>query len=191
MAVVLKRHRFTLEEYQRMVEADILPDDARVELIEGEVIEMAPIGLRHAATVDRLTRLFTSRLGERVIVRVQGPVAFPAVVSQLQPDVAVLRARADFYVTRHPDSPDLVLVVEVMDSSVELDRRVKLPLYARAGVAEVWLVDVTVGRMEVYRAPVGGRYTETQTYEHGASAGIAAFPEVTLAVDDVLGPPAR
>src|SRR5438876_2054987 len=121
MSEVLQRRRFTVDEYQRMGETGILADDERLELIAGHIVVREPIGARHAGTVDRLTRLWTSRLGERAIVRVQNPVRFPKEDSELQPDVMLLRPRDDFY-------------FEVMDTSVRLERRVRIPLYARAGV---------------------------------------------------------
>jgi len=123
MSEVLQRRRFTVDEYQRMGETGILADDERLELIAGHIVVREPIGARHAGTVDRLTRLWTSRLGERAIVRVQNPVRFPKEDSELQPDVMLLRPRDDFYTTSHPAAADVLLLIEVADTSVRLERR--------------------------------------------------------------------
>ncbi|OLB08032.1 MAG: hypothetical protein AUH14_02050, partial [Candidatus Rokubacteria bacterium 13_2_20CM_69_15_1] len=157
MSDLLTRYRFTVEEYHRMGEAGILPEDSRIELIAGEIVVPEPIGSHHASTVDRLTRLWTLRLGNRAIVRVQNPVQFPQEDSELQPDVTLLRPRADFYATTHPRADDVLLLIEVGDTSLLLDRRVKIPLYARASIQEVWLVDLTTDRVEVYHTPQGNR----------------------------------
>ncbi|MBI1963522.1 MAG: Uma2 family endonuclease [Candidatus Rokubacteria bacterium] len=185
--VELKRRQFSVKDYHRMIETGILTKDDRVELLEGEIVEMAPIGNPHQATVDRLTRLFISRLGERVIVRIQGPVLLASVESEPQPDVALLMPRSDFYSTRRPEPEDILLLVEVMDTSVEKDRRVKLPLYARAGIAETWLVDLNAERVEVNRGPGAAGYAETRIVGRGERTTIQAFPDVALTVADLLG----
>jgi Uma2 family endonuclease len=136
MGIELKRRRFTVDEYRRMGEVGILDEDERVELIEGEIVEMSPIGRRHAGIVNRLNDLFTFRLRGRAIVAVQNPISLGSKYSEPQPDLTLLRPRADFYADSRPEPPDVLLVVEVMDTSVERDRQVKLPLYARAGVPE-------------------------------------------------------
>ena len=152
MAVELKRRLFTVEEFQRMAEAGILDEDERVELIEGEIVEMTPIGPPHASVVARINALFAARLGARVIVWPQNPFVLRPQTSQFQPDLALLRPRADFYSSRHPEPADALLVIEVMDSSVARDRRVKLPIYARARVEEVWLVHGVASTVEVCRS---------------------------------------
>ena len=141
MTVQVLRRRFTVDEYHRMGQVGILGEDDRVELLEGEIVEMAPIGSRHQATVDRLTRLFSGRMADAVLVRVQGPVRL-AEDSEPQPDVTLLRLRDDFYATAHPGPEDVILLVEVSDSSIEYDREVKLPHYARQVIPEVWIVDL-------------------------------------------------
>jgi len=187
MAVELKRRRFTVDEYHRMVEAGILTADDRVELLDGEIVEMAPIGPRHASIADRLTRLFTSRLGERVIVRVGGPVLLAAEDSEPQPDLTLLRFRADFYAAAHPEPADALLVVEVMDTTVHRDRRVKLPLYGRASLAEVWLVDVRSERVDVYRRSMTSPDVVHEIVRRGDRLTIGAFPEVPFEVDEIFG----
>ena len=117
MAVVLQTHRFTVDDYHRMVEAGILSENDRVELLAGAIIEMSPIGPLHAGTVKRLLRVFSSRLGDRAIVGVQDPILLPAEDSEPQPDIALLQARADFYTQAHPEAADVYLVIEVADTS--------------------------------------------------------------------------
>lgn len=187
MAVLPRARRFTVDEYERMVHAGVFASDDRVELIEGEIIEMTPIGDPHASVVDRLNALLSRRLGDRVIVRVQGPVRFVALRSRPQPDLALLRPRADYYATGAPAAGEIVLLIEVMDTSVEYDRRRKAPLYARAGVSDLWLVDIPAGVVDVQREPGADGYRDVRTYRRGESLMPPAFPDVALAVDDILG----
>jgi len=170
-----------------MGEAGILADDPRIELIGGSVIVREPTGSRHAGTVDRIAHLFFSRLSGQAIVRVQNPVTFPDAMSELQPDLMLLRPRADFYVGAHPGAADVLLLVEVADSTLRLDRRVKIPLYARAGIADVWLLDLTTERIEMYREPSGGRYGNIVRLERGAGLAPLAFPDLALLVEALLG----
>jgi Uma2 family endonuclease len=185
--VELKRRRFTLEEYHRMGEVGIFHEDDRVELIEGEIVEMSPIGRLHAATVDRIANVFSRRLGERAIVRVQNPIVFTNLVSEPQPDVTLLVPLADFYASGHPGPSDILLVVEVMDSTVAYDHGVKLRLYARAGVAEVWLANVNTHRIEGYRQPGPEGYGESRVFQEDERLSIQAFPDVTFTARELLG----
>src|SRR3989441_8901672 len=127
MALDVPTRRFTVDEYHRMGEAGILGYDERLELIAGQIVVREPIGARHASTVDRLNRLWTSRLGERAIVRIQNPVQFPEADSELQPDILLLRPRDDFYAAGHPRVADVLLLIEVADTTLRLDRRVEIP----------------------------------------------------------------
>lgn len=187
MAVGLKRRRFTLDEYRRMVGAGILTEDDRVELIEGEIVEMVPIGPEHNSVVARLTHLLVPLVSGRAIVWVQCGYDLAARVSQFQPDVALLRPRADFYRPGNPDPFDALLVIEVMWSSQDRDRRIKLPIYAGTGTLEVWLVDVAADQIEVYRRPSGARYEDRAVLGRDASLSPQALPDVRLAVADILG----
>lgn len=187
MAVQLLRHRFTIEEYHRMGQAGILAEDARVELIEGEIVEMTPIGSRHAACVDRFNRLFTGFLGQRVIVRVQNPIRLGP-YSEPQPDLTLLRARPDFYAKAHPGPEDVLLLVEVADTTADLDRNVKVPLYAQARIPEVWLVDLTGECIEVFRRPTPQGYRDISQARRGQRLTLEAFPNLHLPADDLLGP---
>ena len=187
MATVLKKRRFTIKEYYQMAEAGILTARDRVELIEGEVVEMMPIGVRHAGTVNRLASALWGALRDQAVVSVQNPVRIAALDSEPQPDVAVLKPRPDFYASAHPEPEDILLIVEVMDTSTEYDRRVKVPLYARAGIPEVWLVDLTTDTIEVLRHPAGDRYSDARSLRRGDQVTISAFPDATLTVADILG----
>jgi Uma2 family endonuclease len=186
VAIELRRRPFTVAEYYRMAEAGILTEDDRVELLDGEIVAMTPIGSRHAAVVDRLTRLLTRAAGEGAIVRVQNPIRLGE-HSEPQPDLALLRSRPDYYADRHPGPGEVWLVVEVAEASIEIDRKVKVPLYARAGIPEVWLVVLPDERVEVYRRPTPGGYQEVQQLGRGARVATASLPDLALPVDDLLG----
>jgi len=187
MAVQPVAHRFTVDDYYRMADAGILGADERVELLQGEIIEMAPIGSHHAACVRQLSRLFHQQLGGRAIVSVQDPVRLDD-LSEPQPDVALLRPRPDDYAGAHPTPGDVLLLVEVGDTTAAWDARHKLPLYAAAGVGEVWLVNLVAGAVEVCLRPEGGAYTDRRSF--GPEAGVApeAFPDVVIDVGDLLPP---
>ncbi len=187
----LATRRFTVDEYHRMGDAGILGCDERLELISGQIVVREPIGVRHASTVDRLTSLWTSRLGGRAIVRVHNPVQFPEADSELQPDILLLRPRDDFYATGHPRVADVLLLIEVADTTLRLDRRVKIPLYAAVGVSETWLCDLVAERLEAYSRPKGGAYLATRILGRGERVAPAAFGDVVVAIDDLLGPAGR
>ena len=186
MAVQLLRRAFTTEEYHRMGQAGILREDDRVELIEGEIIAMTPIGSKHAACVDRLNRLFSQRMGRECIIRVQSPIRLGE-HSEPQPDVALLRAHPDFYAQGHPGPEDVLLVVEVAETSAAYDLEGKLPLYSRTGIAEVLLVDLSAVGMQVHREPTAQDYRQVRRVVRGERVTPGAFPELDLAVDDILG----
>jgi len=187
MAIALRRYRFTVDEYERLAQANVLTQCDRVELLDGEIVEMTPIGDRHASVVARLTSLFSKHLGDRAIVWPQNPIRLPVVRSMPQPDVVLLRRRVDFYASGKPGPDDVPLLVEVMDTSAETDRRVKLPLYARAGIAETWLVELATDRVETFRRPTTTGYGEAATLERGQRLAPQAFPDLVLLVDDLLG----
>ena len=180
------RHLFSVDDYHRMGEAGVFGEADRVELIEGEIIEMSPIGSPHAARVKRLNRLLVRRLGTRAIVQVQDPVVLSR-FSEPEPDLAVLKPRVDFYAAKHPEPRDVLLIVEVADSSRVFDRTVKAPLYARTGIRELWVVDVIDEVVEVHRRPQRGVYREVGQFRHGERVTIGAFPGLSLRVIDILG----
>ena len=160
------KHRLNVGEYYRMAEAGILAPNARVELINGEIIDMAPIGSKHAACVKRLGRLLNLRLDDAAIdtaiVSVQDPLRLSE-FSEPEPDLALLKPREDFYAAAHPGPEDTLLVIEVAGSSLEYDRDVKLPLYAAHAIPEVWLIDLAGKNLSIYRDPFDNTYRQIET----------------------------
>ncbi|MBI2152697.1 MAG: Uma2 family endonuclease [Candidatus Rokubacteria bacterium] len=186
MSVGVRTRRFSVAEYRRMVHAGILKEDDRVELIGGEIVEMVPIGPRHAVCVLRLNQYFNRVVGDRAIVGVQGPIALDP-HSEPQPDLALFRPPVARYAESHPGPADLFLVIEVAESSVEEDRTRKIPMYARAGVREAWLVDVPAQAVEAYRRPTLNGYTSVRKFGRGEVLTPEAFPDIHLPVDDIIG----
>jgi Uma2 family endonuclease len=180
------RWKFTVDEYYRMAEAGILGTRDRVELIDGDILVMSPIGVPHASVFDRLNYLLVRTFGDHAIVRADHPIHLDD-HSEPQPDFALLRLRDDFYKSAHPTPPDVYLIIEVMDSSASYDRGKKLAKYGRSNLAEVWLVDLNRERVEVYRRPDGEVYAEKRTVTRGQSVAPEAFPDMELAVDAILG----
>lgn len=174
-----RRHQHTVADYYRMAETGILPAGLRVELIEGEIIDMAPIGSRHASTVDRLAFLFNRAVGNQAWVRVQNPVRLND-FSEPEPDLALLRWRDDFYAGGHPGPQDVLLIVEVADASLEYDRDTKLPLYARHGIPEAWLIDLAGKRIERHHKPSAQGYGERTTL-HDRAAPLA-LPDCAISL---------
>ena len=181
-----RNRAFTVGEYYRMAEADILTEEDRVELIAGQIVAMSPIGSRHAACVDRLNGLLHRQPEQAFIVRVQSPITLDA-YSAPEPDLVLLRPRADFYAEAHPSAVDVLLAVEVADTSVDYDREVKLPLYAQAGLPEVWLIDLQRDRVEVYARPQGGAYQQRVEVTADATLTSSTIPQLALAAADLLG----
>ena len=169
-----------------MAQVGILGEDDRVELIEGEIVEMTPIGSRHAAVVDRLNRILSRQIGEQAIVRVQNPIRLGE-HSEPQPDISLLKPREDFYASSHPGPEDVLLLVEVSETSAEYDREVKLPLYARFGIPEVWLVNPEGKAIEVYRDPSPEGYREVQTLGYDALLSPNSLPDLEIPAREILG----
>ncbi|MGH2673982.1 MAG: Uma2 family endonuclease, partial [Actinomycetota bacterium] len=164
----------------------IIRDGARVELVDGHILEKPVIGSSHAGCVDALNRLFVRAVGDRAIVRVQGPVQLDE-YSEPEPDLSLLRPRADFYRTSHPAPQEVLLIIEVSDTSAEFDRRVKAPLYARAGIPEYWIVDLSRGVVEVQRSPAEVGYRERQELRLGDRLEPGTMPDAVLDVAQILG----
>ncbi|HEV2854824.1 MAG TPA: Uma2 family endonuclease [Thermoanaerobaculia bacterium] len=184
----LQRRLFTTEEYHVMLEAGILHEDDRVELIEGEIWQMSPMKGPHLSSVARLDRIFQRNLGEDALVVVQSPIHLDD-FSEPQPDLAVVRFREDFYESGLPTPEDVLLVVEVADSSLPFDRDVKAVLYARHGIPEVWLRDIPHSTLLVHRDPSPQGYRDVRTFRRGERLSPLAFPDLVLEVDAILGPP--
>jgi Uma2 family endonuclease len=185
MAMELQRYRFTVDEYHKMGKAGIFDEDDRVELIDGEIIEMSPINPPHAWCVDYLSMLLNRSLPEDFIVRVQNPI-YVDDINEPQPDVAVLKPGDYLRREQHPGPDDMILVVEVADSTVRTDRTRKVPRYAQAGIPEVWLVNLPKKVVEVYSEPVGGKYQSIMRVGRGQTLTVKILPHVTIAVDAFL-----
>lgn len=177
---------FTAAEYHQMAAAGILTPGDRVELIEGEIVQLPPIGGPHSACVARFVSLLVTSLGEEGIVWPQNPLRLDE-YSEPQPDVAILRPKADFYAAAGPFPGDVLLAIEVSDSTLAYDRSRKLPLYARAGVPETWLVDLPHAHLEAHWDPSPDGYRQIRIYGRGESIAPQAFPHLELAVDAILG----
>jgi len=186
MRAAASRHQFTVEEFHHMGAAGILHHSDRVELVDGQIIQMAAIGSRHAACVGRLTRLMLP-LAEELIVWVQNPVRLDR-YTELVPDVALLRPRDDFYAEAHPSPEDVLLLIEVAESTLDYDRQTKIPAYGRAGVPEVWLVNLPNRRIEVFRdpSPESG-YMESASLPEGAVVQAVDAAGFSAKVGEILG----
>jgi Uma2 family endonuclease len=182
----VRRRKLSVAEFHRMGEAGILLEDDRVELIEGELIEMTPIGTRHMSTVIALTRVLQTAVGSAALVSVQNPVRLGR-HSEPQPDLALLAPHAHRYRHALPTAGDVLLLVEVADSSVDYDRKVKMPLYARHGVAEVWLVDLVEEVVEVHREPREEGYRSVTRHGPGETLAPLRLPALRIPLAEVLG----
>jgi len=186
MILEVQRRRFSVDEYHRMAATGILHEDDRVELIEGEIVEMTPIGRRHMAAVDYLNRRVTQGCGDRAIVRIQGAVRLSP-QSEPQPDLLLLKPRTDFYRNADAGPDDVLLLVEVAETSLDYDRTVKARLYGRAGIAEYWLVDLDGGQIEIHRTPSPDGYRDLQRRPRGEPIAPGSFPDITVTVADIVG----
>ena len=186
MQAEVTKKLFTIDDYYRMAEAGILKPEDRVELIEGEIVEMSPIGNRHAGCVNRINDLFTFLFRGKAIVTVQNPARLNE-YNELQPDIILAKPRSDYYSSRHPTSQDIYLVVEIADTTLRKDRNLKLPIYSRLGIAELWIGDLQHDRLLVFRNPAGNSYKTSLTFHRGDSLSVAFFRENTFKVEDLLG----
>jgi len=183
---VPRRHWLSVDDYYRMADVGILDHEARVELIDGEIIDMAAPTSAHAGTVTYLTQVFIRAVEGKATVIVQNPVRLSR-YSEPQPDLALVRRRDDFYRARHPQPDDVLLIVEVAASSLRFDRRKKVPLYERHGIPEVWLVDVGGRRFVRYRAPLQGVYTLVDEPDLRAPVELPALAGVTVGLERLFG----
>jgi Uma2 family endonuclease len=184
VAATLARRRFTAAEYERMAEAGILGEDDRVELIAGEIVEVSPVGGRHVGSLGRANRLVSRQAGDHLLVSVQSPIQLSA-TSEPEPDLAVVRDRA--YGRALPAPADVLLVIEVADTSRDYDRGVKLPLYAAAGIPEAWLFDLVTETIERHTEPHGGRYGLVAIVGRGQALSSTVLPGLTIAADVIFG----
>ncbi|PHN01274.1 Uma2 family endonuclease [Flavilitoribacter nigricans] len=174
MTVSVKKRLLDVEEYQQMFVAGILTEDEHVELINGEILEMSPIGNQHAALVDRINNYLAHHLYEKAIVRVQSPIILDH-HSEPEPDLSVLSWQDDFYRDKHPGAEAVILLIEVADSSLEYDREIKLPAYATAKIPMVWIFNIPESCMEIYEQPISGKYTHRQILRAGEQFYFPAF----------------
>ena len=179
------KHRFNVAEYYRMAETGVLRPDARVELLNGEIIDISPIGPFHGGVANYLNQIFMTASRGRWMTSVQNPVRLDD-RSEPQPDVMLLKPAGDFYRRRHPKPPDVFLLVEISDSSLESDQLEKLPAYGRAGISEVWIVNLIDETVEVYREPHLTGYAGKTVLRAGEQATVAAFPDVKVDIADLL-----
>ncbi len=182
---ILTRRRITVEEYEVMYEAGVFKPDERLELINGEILKVAPMNAPHISYVIRLSRIFTERLTKRAIVSTQLPVVLSE-DSEPEPDISILRWRSDDYFSGKPSAQDVYAIIEVASTSLVYDRRIKVPLYARAGVPEVWIVKVQERELEVYRNPKGEAYSESRVLKPSDVVSLLAFPDVEILLSEVF-----
>lgn len=186
MSIHLAKRLLTVAEYHKMAEVGILDEDDRVELINGEIIEMSPIGSMHTSRVKRIMRLFHNMPNvEKYLISVQDPISLGK-YSEPEPDLAILYFRADFYEEKHPEPQDILLLIEVSDTSLGYDREVKKPLFAAAGIPELWIVNIEDEQVEVYRKPQNGDYIHRQDFKRGDTIFIESLG-FEVQVDTVLG----
>ena len=185
MEAQVLRRVFSVDEFHRMAEAGVFAEDDRLELLDGEIVWMTPIGSRHAGCVARLNEWFGQRLHADAIVNVQNPLVLSG-QTEFYPDIALLKRRPDFYSQSHPQPGDVLLVVEVAETTGDYDRRIKVPRYARAGIPEVWVVDLRNRAIDVYRDSLGDEYREQRRVGPGESLVIPGVPDRRIAVDEGL-----
>jgi Uma2 family endonuclease len=185
MEAEIAKKLFTADEFFRMGEAGIFDPDVHLELIEGEIIEMSPPGIRHAACVSRATELFITRLVGKAMLSPQNPLLL-STYTVPQPDIVLAKPRGNFYSDKRLASEDTLLAVEVSDSTLSFDRKRKMPLYAAAGVPELWILNLRNDAILVFRDPGKTAYATQLTLSRGESLSVTAFPEVTFAVDELL-----
>ncbi|MFN8491489.1 MAG: Uma2 family endonuclease [Caldilineaceae bacterium] len=187
----LPLRRFSLTEYQELIAAGLLAEDEQLELIDGLILEMSPINPKHAACLDALSEILTIKLYKQAKIRVQSPIALELHSSQPQPDLTIAKLRPDGYWQQHPRENEILLILEVSDSTLEKDRDEKLDLYAQASVPEYWIANLVDEQIEVYRDPMlsatGKAIYKTKiTYMHGQTLAPLKFPECVIAVDEVM-----
>lgn len=182
---VQTQHRFNVTEYYRMAETGVLRPDARVELLDGRIIDMSPIGSSHAGTVKRFIRIFTKLALDRWVISAQDPLRLDD-HSEPEPDFMLLKPSPDDYTSRHPKPDEVFLLVEVADASLDYDRDEKLPAYGRSGVAEVWVVNLRDQSLEIYREPHFTGYGSKAVLRAGNTVSPQAFPDAMVDVGELL-----
>ncbi len=185
-AIRVRRYSFTVDEFAKMGEAGIFTEDDRVELIDGEVRDMVPIGYRHAGIVDRLNVTLIELLKRSAIVRVQNPLRLDS-HNEPQPDISILRVRDDYYTTSHPKPGDTLLVIEVADSSLAYDLHEKTPQYAKSMIPELWIVDLEAGVVRVFAQPGASGYANERVMPRGSTITSASVEGLRVEVNEIFG----
>lgn len=181
----LLTRKFTVEQYHKMAHTQILNHQEHIELIQGEIITMSPIGFRHAFVTNYLANWFAHNLGEKVFVSTQNPISLGN-RSEPQPDLALLKPVENFYADRLPTATDILLLIEVADSSLVYDREIKIPLYAQHQIPEVWLINLTQNQLECYRDPQNNHYQNQSIFTPNQSLSPLAFPELIIPLKTIL-----
>ncbi len=185
MGIQAPHKKFTVEQYHQMAASGILTERDRVELIEGEIVQMSPIGRKHAVCVDRLTVVFVIALSSKAVIRVQNPIHLSD-NSEPEPDFAIVRGQLGNYLAEHPEPKDVIALVEVSDSTIQYDRETKALLYAQKGIQELWLMDLNELTIEVFRMPGPTGYQDIQTFQKGQSLAFQGFPDTFFVVEQLL-----
>jgi Uma2 family endonuclease len=182
--LTLPRHKLTVTAFHKMGAAGVFDENSRIELIEGDLIDMAPIGSLHASVVNLLVRIFVRQVGESAIVSAQNPISLPP-NNQPQPDIMLLKPRADWYRGALPTAADVLLIIEVVDTTLSHDRQIKIPLYARHGIAEAWLIDMQASVLEIYQEPSSKGYRKLLRRETKETVAPAQLPDVLVPLVEV------
>ncbi|MBD2395112.1 Uma2 family endonuclease [Cyanobacterium aponinum FACHB-4101] len=183
--LTLPRKKFAIEEYHQIIASGVLKEDYLIELINGEIFEMSPVGFRHASCVNKLNQLLSLKLGNKAIISIQNPIKLND-NSEPQPDIVLLKPRHDFYANQHPTVEDIFLLIEVADSSIEYDRTFKIPIYAENKVQEVWLVDLNQNLLEVYQNPQTNYYQNIKKLSSQDSITLTQPETITVKLDRIL-----
>ena len=186
MAIQLQHKLFTVDDLDQMLESGVLTEDDNVELLNGELVTMSPVGSRHAACVKRLNHFFSQTIGDKAIVSVQDPIQIRP-NSQPEPDIAILRVRHDFYMDAHPEAADVLLLIEVSDSSLDYDKEIKLGIYGRGGVPEVWIINLQDEQVDSYRGPFNGGYRLRERFLLGENIKADLLPKLEVNISQVFG----
>ncbi len=183
---VNNKYLFNINQYHQMIAQGILTKYDKIELINGELITMSPVGIKHIAIVNRLNRILSKKLADKVLISVQNPILLHD-QSEPEPDLVLLKPSADDYENKRPEIEDILLVIEVSDSTLKFDRTVKIPLYSEAKIMETWLIDINNECIEIYRYANNESYDQMQRYHLGQTLSILAFPELNLTVNEIFG----
>jgi Uma2 family endonuclease len=181
----VRKHLTDIKEWQKLGEANIFPPDSRLELIEGEILEMAPIGSNHAGHLKRLTHILSTLVSGKAILSIQDPLQLGD-LSEPEPDFMLLKPDNDFYCTRHPNAGDVLLLIEVADSSLSFDQNQKLRLYASHNIPEYWLMNLIDACVEIYRQPHGDCYGEKTTLRAGDTITLSQLNQIAINIADIL-----